>query len=169
MSGPGLQGLAVVTGAGQGIGREIALHLLQEGCQVLAIGRSVEKLQTLARDSAADDKQLFLQAQDIRDTAALKTALARAEDAAGLEALLFAETPTLGIRRRAMERSVLPRRHEEVSTPWGTVRMKVRGAPSGDAATPEYEDCAAIAAARNIPVRAVIEAALVAWEAQRKA
>ena len=81
MSGPGLQGLAVVTGAGQGIGREIALHLLQEGCQVLAIGRSVEKRQTLAGDSAADDKQLFLQAQDIRDTAALKTALARAEDA----------------------------------------------------------------------------------------
>lgn len=83
MSGPGFQGLAVVTGAGQGIGREIALHLLQEGCRVLAIGRSEEKLQTLARDSAADDKQLFLQAQDIRDTAALKTALARAEDAAG--------------------------------------------------------------------------------------
>lgn len=92
--------------------------------------------------------------------------LARPEDAARLETVLFDETPTLGIRRRSFERSVLARRHEDVATPWGTVRMKVRAAPSGEAATAEYEDCAALAARHDVPVRDVMQAAQAAWRAR---
>lgn len=92
--------------------------------------------------------------------------LARPEDATSLEAVLFEETPTLGIRRRDVDRSILPRRHEEVATAWGTVRMKVRALPGGEAATPEYEDCAALAGRQGVPVRAVIEAAQAVWQAR---
>lgn len=95
--------------------------------------------------------------------------LVRPEDAARLETVLFDETPTLGIRRRTVGRSILARRHDEVATPFGTVRMKVRSAPSGEAATPEYEDCAALASARGVPLRAVIEAAQAAWQARPEA
>ncbi len=93
--------------------------------------------------------------------------LARPDDAARLETLLFDETPTLGVRRRSVARRILARRHEDVATPWGTVRMKVREAPSGEAATPEYEDCAGLAARAGVPVRAVMDAAQAAWQASR--
>ncbi len=93
--------------------------------------------------------------------------LARPHDVARLEALLFRETPTLGVRRRAVERTELPRRHESVDTPWGPVRMKVREGPDGAAATPEYEDCRALAEANDVPLRRVLDAASEAWRARR--
>ncbi len=93
--------------------------------------------------------------------------LARPEDAGRLEALLFRETPTLGVRRRAVDRSVLPRRFEEVATPWGTVRMKVREGPAGVEATPEFEDCRHLAEKNDLAVRQVIEAAHAAWSSGR--
>jgi len=92
--------------------------------------------------------------------------LARPEDASRVEALLFRETPTLGVRRRAFERSVLTRRSEEVVTPWGTVRMKVRTGPGGVEATPEFEDCRRLAEKNDVAVRHVIEAAQGAWQAR---
>ncbi len=95
----------------------------------------------------------------------LLAVLTRPEDAGRLEDLLFNETPTLGIRRRPVERTVLARHHEDVATPWGTVRMKVRATPAGPAATPEYEDCAALATGSGIPVQDVMAAAQAAWTA----
>ncbi len=92
--------------------------------------------------------------------------LARPEDVARLESLLFVETPTLGVRRRAVERTVLARRHEIVSTPYGDVRMKVRETPAGPAATPEYEDARRRADERRVPLRDVLDAARVAWRAR---
>jgi uncharacterized protein (TIGR00299 family) protein len=89
--------------------------------------------------------------------------LARPEDAARLEAVLFAETPTLGVRRRAVARTVLAREHVTVTTPWGPVRMKVRAGPAGREATPEHDDCRRIADAHGLPLRDVLEAAARAW------
>ena len=89
--------------------------------------------------------------------------LVRPEDTEILEAVLFRETPTLGIRRRGVERSVLARRFEEVETPWGAVRIKVREGPAGAQGTPEYEDCLTLAQGERIAVRRVIEAAQAAW------
>ena len=94
----------------------------------------------------------------------LLSVLAAPGDAAGLEALLFRETPTLGIRRRTMARSVLSRRHVTVATPWGAVRVKVRTTPAGDEATPEYEDCRALAERQGVPLADVQRAAYDAWE-----
>lgn len=90
--------------------------------------------------------------------------LARPADAARIEAVLFRETPTLGVRRSRASRTVLPRHVEDVQTPWGTVRMKVREGPGGRAATPEHDDCLRLADTHGVALREVQEAARRAWE-----
>ena len=40
--------LALVTGAGTGIGRALALRLIARGCDVLALGRRAAPLESLA-------------------------------------------------------------------------------------------------------------------------
>ncbi|MDJ0976857.1 MAG: nickel pincer cofactor biosynthesis protein LarC [Planctomycetota bacterium] len=89
--------------------------------------------------------------------------LAEPADVARIESILFAETPTLGVRRHASRRTVLARRHESVETPWGAVRMKVRDTPGGPEATPEHDDCRDLADAHGVALRKVIEAAQRAW------
>lgn len=42
--------LALITGAGTGIGRALAQQLIQRGCDVLAIGRRVQPLESLAAE-----------------------------------------------------------------------------------------------------------------------
>ena len=73
-----------------------------------------------------------------------------------LEAILFRETATLGIRRYAVDRHKLRREAVTVETPWGPVKAK-RGWREGgpDVVTPEYEDCARIAREQGIPLRDV--------------
>lgn len=94
--------------------------------------------------------------------------LAEPADVGALEAVLFAETPTLGIRRHPVSRHVLTRRHVAVETPYGEVRMKVRETPTGPAATPEYEDARALAEAGDVPLQAVLDAAQHAWSATQR-
>ncbi len=86
------------------------------------------------------------------------TLIARPEDEASMLDLLFAETTTLGVRRRVTQRVVLARRHERVETPWGPVRIKL----AGEGAAPEYEDCAAIARQAGVPLREVYARAMLA-------
>ena len=50
-------------------------------------------------------------------------------DADRLEAILFAETQTLGVRRTTVQRTVLARRSHEVTTAWGVVAGKVAYLP----------------------------------------
>lgn len=78
-------------------------------------------------------------------------------------AALFANSTTLGLRTRQESRIVLQRSFRKVATPWGEVRVKI-GNFNGEAnsAAPEFEDCAALAAANAATVRAVYEAALAA-------
>lgn len=60
---------AIVTGASQGIGKGIALALLAEGCRVIALSRSAEKLAGLSRDAGPNAPHLVLAAMDVADTA----------------------------------------------------------------------------------------------------
>ena len=70
------------------------------------------------------------------------------------------ETTTNGIRRQVMERVCLPRRFEQVTTPWGEVAVKVATLPDGsERAAPEYEDCARLAREHNVPLQRVMQAA----------
>lgn len=76
---------------------------------------------------------------------------------------LFTNATTLGIRTRTEQRIVLARATKKVSTPWGDVRVKIGTfAGNTNSASPEYDDCAAVAAEKNATVRAVYEAALAA-------
>jgi uncharacterized protein (TIGR00299 family) protein len=82
-----------------------------------------------------------------------------------LEAILFAETTTLGVRRWPVERHTLKREAQSVETPWGTVAGVVAyGNDTSRRFSPEYEACRRIATERNVPLRSVYEAALRAWQ-----
>ncbi|MCB1377967.1 MAG: SDR family oxidoreductase [Alphaproteobacteria bacterium] len=59
---------AIVTGATQGIGRAIASALLRRGCRVIAIGRSADKMATLAQVESSAGDLLVCEALDIADT-----------------------------------------------------------------------------------------------------
>jgi hypothetical protein len=78
--------------------------------------------------------------------------------------LIFRETTTIGLRHYDVDRECLERKIVPVETPLGTVRVKVA---SRDGlilnATPEFEDCAALAAAHNLPVKDVQALAMKAY------
>lgn len=94
----------------------------------------------------------------------LLTVLCRPDDEGDLEKLLFRETTTLGIRRREEERVILDREWVTVETQFGKIRMKVASA-AGEVlnAMPEYEDCRRAAREHDVPLRAVMEAAVAAY------
>ncbi len=84
---------------------------------------------------------------------------------AAMEQLLFRETSTFGIRRRLCRRSILPRTHKPVETPYGTIRIKVGFLDSQEiTASPEFEDCLHAAKQYNVPVRWVMAAAVTAYQ-----
>src|SRR6266852_1185121 len=92
---------------------------------------------------------------------ALLTVLAKLEDANRLTNTIFAETTTLGVRRRQEQRQTLSRRWETVDTTWGPVRIKIanmNGSLSNYA--PEYEDCRTLAETQNVPLRTVMQEAI---------
>jgi pyridinium-3,5-bisthiocarboxylic acid mononucleotide nickel chelatase len=92
---------------------------------------------------------------------ALLTVLAKLEDANRLTRTIFAETTTLGVRRREEQRQTLSRRWETVDTTWGPVRIKIanmNGHVSNYA--PEYEDCRTLAGAQHVPLRTVMQEAI---------
>jgi uncharacterized protein (TIGR00299 family) protein len=94
----------------------------------------------------------------------LLTVLTKPEGAQAIEALLFRETTTLGIRRRSEERIILDRSIVSVETAFGAIRVKVaniRGEQRN--AMPEYEDCRKAAREHSVPLKSVIEAALAAF------
>jgi uncharacterized protein (DUF111 family) len=94
----------------------------------------------------------------------LLTVLCRPEDEDRLEKLLFWETTTLGIRRREEERVILDRAFVTVETQFGKIRVKIASA-AGEVlnAKPEYEDCRRAAREHDVPLRAVMEAAVTAY------
>lgn len=95
---------------------------------------------------------------------ALLRVIAKPEDQEQLAQLILAETTSLGLRLYSAQRRVLERKHVNVTTPYGDVRMKV-SAQGG--ATPEYDDCQQLARARRVPLKDVIAAANFAYQTTR--
>jgi hypothetical protein len=87
-----------------------------------------------------------------------------------LTEIIFAETTTIGLRYGEMNRECLPRELISIETAVGAVRFKVarRGGRVINA-TPEFEDCARLAAAHNLPVKVVQALAVDAYAAVRAA
>ncbi len=71
--------------------------------------------------------------------------------------VLLSETTTIGVRISEVRRRKLKREARTVETEFGTVRVKIVSVNGIDRITPEYEDCAAIAKERGIPLLSVYE------------
>jgi uncharacterized protein (TIGR00299 family) protein len=95
---------------------------------------------------------------------ALLTVLCKPGDADRLCKLIFAETTTLGVRRREEQRQTLSRRWETVKISWGDVRIKI-ATMNGSILNyaPEFEDCRALAEAHQVPLKQVMEESLRAY------
>jgi uncharacterized protein (TIGR00299 family) protein len=90
---------------------------------------------------------------------------ARPGDAGKIEAILFRETPTLGVRRTTVLRTVLARESVAVQTDYGSIAGKVASLPDGSRRfTPEYEACQRIAADSGVPLADVVAEAQAGWK-----
>ena len=88
----------------------------------------------------------------------LLTVICPVSEADRFAQLVMKHTSTLGIRRQDLERYVLDRKIETVSTPYGEIRVKRASGMGVTKEKPEFEDIAAIARERNESLRAVREA-----------
>jgi uncharacterized protein (TIGR00299 family) protein len=81
-----------------------------------------------------------------------------------LAATVFRETTTIGIRYREMDRECLDRETVAVETPFGRVSIKV-ARRNGEVmnASPEFDDCARLAAESGRPVKDIQAAAIKAF------
>src|SRR5262249_19912739 len=79
--------VAVVTGAGSGIGKAAALALLHEGYAVVLAGRRKEALEATASDAAG--ARALVVPTDVGDPASVKALFARTKEAFGRLDLLF--------------------------------------------------------------------------------
>lgn len=96
--------------------------------------------------------------------ATLLTVLAEPAARDAIEAIVFAETTTFGIRCHQADRRKLARIHETVEITGGSIRVKV-GRYHGKvvSAAPEYEDCRQLAARAGRPLKEVMDEATRAW------
>jgi uncharacterized protein (TIGR00299 family) protein len=89
----------------------------------------------------------------------LLSVIASEETIPVLEAILFRETGTFGVRRHRTDRHKLRRESVRVETPWGQVAAKRGWRTDGfEVVTPEYEDCARVAREHGLPLRVVYDA-----------
>jgi hypothetical protein len=87
----------------------------------------------------------------------LLSVIADEATAPALEAVLFRETATFGVRRHRADRHKLRREAMTVETPWGPVKAKKGWRDGLTVVTPEYEDCARVARENGVPLREVYE------------
>jgi uncharacterized protein (TIGR00299 family) protein len=86
----------------------------------------------------------------------LLTVISRPELRGSITDVIFRETTTIGLRYCDMDRECLAREIVSVETPLGTARIKVARRDGRVLnATPEFEDCARLAAANGLPVKEV--------------
>src|SRR5258708_7594140 len=83
-----MQKVALVTGAGTGIGKSAALALLKDGFAVALVGRRKELLEKTAADSGAKDRALVLPA-DLAQPQEVKKVFSKTKEAWGRLDVLF--------------------------------------------------------------------------------
>ncbi len=87
----------------------------------------------------------------------LVSALAGEGERERVEGIFLRETSTLGLRRRRVERTRLPRRVEVLETPLGPLRCKVRLLPGGgEEWSPEQDDLGRIAREKGLTLPEVL-------------
>ena len=81
--------VALVTGAGTGVGRAVSLALMGQGYNLVLAGRRKEPLEKTARDGEASGGKSVVVPTDVGDPASVKALFARAKEAFGRLDLLF--------------------------------------------------------------------------------
>ena len=97
--------VALVTGAGTGVGKAVALALMREGYAVVLAGRRQDKLEETAAEGAQTPGQSLVVPTDVSDPAAVKALFAKAKQGFGRLDLLFNNA---GIGAPAMPLEDLP-------------------------------------------------------------
>src|SRR4030067_692336 len=85
----GLGKVAIVTGAGTGIGKQTSLALLREGYSVVLAGRRVEPLQATVDQAGAAGTRALAVPTDVTDPASVRALFAKTKEAFGRLDLLF--------------------------------------------------------------------------------
>jgi len=94
----------------------------------------------------------------------LLTVIAPPEKRSQIADVIFRETTTIGLRHHEVERECLEREIVAVETPLGAIRFKLARRDGRIVnATPEFEDCARLAAANNLSVKEVQTMAIQAY------
>ena len=81
--------VAIVTGAGSGVGRATAIALLKDGYQVVLAGRRAERLQQTVTASGLPASRALAVPTDVTDPASVRALFARSREAFGRVDLLF--------------------------------------------------------------------------------
>src|SRR5438034_7414918 len=81
--------VAIVTGAGSGIGRAVAIGLLEDGYSVVVAGRRTEPLKETVSQSRADGARALVVPTDVTDPASVRALFDATRDAFGRLDLLF--------------------------------------------------------------------------------
>ena len=81
--------IAVVTGAGSGIGRSVAVALAQNGYSVVLAGRHEKSLEETAREARQADSQTLVVPTDVTNPASVRELFAKTKNAFGRLDLLF--------------------------------------------------------------------------------
>ena len=81
--------IAIVTGAGSGVGKSAALALLQDGYSVALAGRREEALQSTIEAAGADGERALALPTDVSDPASIKALFSQTKKAFGRLDLLF--------------------------------------------------------------------------------
>lgn len=81
--------VAVVTGAGSGIGKHVALALAHNGYAVVLAGRRKEPLEAAALEAGRANSQTLVVPADVRDPGSVRALFAKTKDVFGRLDLLF--------------------------------------------------------------------------------
>src|SRR4051794_12503488 len=81
--------IAMVTGAGSGIGRRTSLLLWEAGYSVVLAGRRIEALQQTVQEAGVSDARVLVMPTDVSDPKAVATLFGAAEEKFGRLDVLF--------------------------------------------------------------------------------
>jgi NAD(P)-dependent dehydrogenase (short-subunit alcohol dehydrogenase family) len=100
--------VALVTGAGSGVGRAVALALLEKGYRVVLAGRRLDALEATLSGPAVASERAFAMATDVRQAEAVRELFARTWERFGRLDLLFNNAgtgaPPLPLEELSVER-----------------------------------------------------------------
>jgi NAD(P)-dependent dehydrogenase (short-subunit alcohol dehydrogenase family) len=102
------QKIAVVTGAGTGVGRAVTLALMREGYAVVLAGRRKDMLEAVAKEGAQTPGAALAVPADVADPGSIKALFAKTKEAYGRLDLLFNNagigTPATSIEDLALDK-----------------------------------------------------------------